>query len=497
MVNSVSAPSTNVKTSIFYINDIHGQVPKMEQITSASTQFDSYAKQQKSDALKLSSGDIFIGGDKKTNQVAANFLQTAGIQATTIGNHEIDGSVSTLAGFISNIKTKFLGMNMNIPDDSKLNGKVARSTIIEENGNKYGIIGLQPIDIMHRIKSPKLLEGITIDNEQETLKELQEEVDGLEKQGVNKVIVLSHTGNVEDKKIAQTVKGVDVILGGHSHDLIKGIKEGENLFYTSTGDPVVITQAGRDGHNFGVLDLEFDASGKIKKAENSVIPTKDYSKSLIMTTQTDKILGPSPQIGVLKNSPGYPKNSLIEENACADFVADAVKKELGADIVLINSANFRGNLVAGSITARDISSIFPFKNRLCKVQITEKELIDALNHGGTSLKSPDNKPNIMQVSGMTYTLNKDGKVVEATYIDNNNQKHSIDVNNPDPNKKYTAIYDDFICQGNDKFTMLNKMDSLIEYYEFDKDKVTSDYISKLNNQPFEIAKDGRITIQEQ
>lgn len=492
MANSINSPASNVRSSIFYINDIHGQIPKMEQITNASMQFDSFAKEEKRDALKLCSGDTFIGKDEKTNLAASTFLQTAGIQVSTLGNHEFDISTSRLAALIGNIKTKFVGMNANLPKDSALQNKLFRSTIVEENGNKYGIIGLQPIDMLTRIKNKNLLEGVTIDDEKQTIKELQEEVHQLEKQGINKITLLSHTGTTQELKIAKAVSGIDVILGGHSHDLIEGIEEGKNLLYSPTGEPIIITQAGRDGNNFGILNVEYNDKGVIVEAQNNVLSTSDYNKNLIMTTMTNKLLGDSPTIGTLRKADPFPKKPLIEENPYASFVADAVKKEMGVEIVLVNSGNFRGSLSDGKITERDMSSIFPFKNRLCKVELNEKELIDALNHGGTSLKSPDNKPNILQVSGLTYTFNKDGKVVEASFIDKNNQKQPIDVNNPNPNKKYLTIYDDYMCGGGDKFTMLKKMDNLLEYYTFDKDTVAIDYIKKLNNQPFDIVKDNRI-----
>ncbi len=492
MVNSVGTSTPNVKSSIFYINDIHGQIPKMEQITNASVQFDSFVKKQKVDGLKLSSGDTFIGKDEKTNQTAAAFLDAAGIQASTLGNHEFDISVSKLGNIIKNVKTKFLGMNINIPQGSALQNKVARSTVLEENGNKYGVIGLQPVDMEKRIKNKSLLEGITVDSEAQTIKELQEEVNKLKEQGINKIVLLSHVGNEREKIIAQSVSGIDVILGGHSHNLIEGVKKDENLFYSPTGEPVVITQAGRDGHNFGILNLEYNDKGQIVKVQNNVLKSSEFNKNLLMTAMSDKILGESPIIGKIAKADPYPQKPLIEENPYANFVADAVREELKADIVLVNSGNFRGCISPGAITERDISSIFPFKNRLCKVELTEKELIDALNHGGTSLKTPDNKPNILQVSGITYTLNKEGKVIEASFINKNNQAVPIDVNNPNANKKYIAVYDDFVCNGGDNFTMLAKMNNMIEYYTFDKDKVAIDHIKRLNNQPFDIVKDNRI-----
>lgn len=492
MTNPISVNNQNVKSSIFYINDIHGQLPRMEQLTNASMQFDSFVKSEKRDGLKLCSGDTFIGKDDKTNITAATFLQTAGIQLSALGNHEFDISTTKLAGLIGNIKTKFLGMNLNLPQNSALNNKILRSTVIEENGNKYGVIGIQPMDMLSRIKNKDLLEGITIDDEAETIKELQEEVDKLKQQGINKIILLSHSGNNEEQKIAKSVSGIDVILGGHTHELIEGIKTGQNMLYSPSGEPVIITQAGQDGHHFGVLNLEYDKNGIIVKAQNNVLDTSDYNKNLLMTTITNKLLGDSPTIGTLRTAAPYPKKPLIEENPYGNFVNDAIRKEMGVDIVLLNSGNFRGSMTSGTITERDISSIFPFKNRLCKVELNEKELVDALNHGGTSLKNPGNKPNILQVSGLTYSLNKEGKVVEANFIDKNNQIHPIDVNNPNPNKKYITIYDDFLCDGGDDFDMLKKMDNMIEYYPFDKDKVAIDYIKKLNNQPFDIVKDNRI-----
>ena len=54
---------------------------------------------------------------------------------------------------------------------------------------------------------------------------MQKEIDSLKEKGVNKIIVLSHAGYNADVELAQSVEGIDVIIGGHTHNLIKGIKE--------------------------------------------------------------------------------------------------------------------------------------------------------------------------------------------------------------------------------------------------------------------------------
>ena len=490
------APASKTKTSIFYINDLHGQIPKMERLVSAGHHASVNADKNGADFFKLCSGDTFIGSDEKRNMAAASFLNTAGIDAEAPGNHEFDITASICGKLLKDSKTHILGMNMNFPEaSSDLSGKVSRSVIKEgKNGEKYGLIGIQPSDIHSRLKKQENLEGITVDDKEQTMIELQEEVNKLQQQGVNKIILLSHQGNNVEKEIAQRVSGIDVILGGHSHHLIEGIKEGENLFYSPTGEPVVITQAGRDGNNYGVLNLEFNDKGQISYVQNNVMDTNMHSSNLIMAKTMDSILGESPEIGTLSYVDPLPKQANLEENPWADFVADAVKNQLDADIVLINSANFRGSVDTGRVTERDISSIFPFNNKLFKVKLNEKDLVDAIKLCGQSFTAKNNKPGIMQVSGLNYTLDKQGNLLELSYTDKQGQKQNIDVNNPNPNKIYTAIYDEFLINGGDNLTMLKREDKdIIEKYTFDKDKVTVDYIRTLK-QPFEVRKDDRIRI---
>ena len=72
-----------------------------------------------------------------------------------------------------------------------------------------------------------------------------------------------------------------MILGGHSHELIKDVKEGENLLYGKDGNPVVITQAGKDADNIGLINLEFDENGVITKVQNNVIESKHFNLNLL------------------------------------------------------------------------------------------------------------------------------------------------------------------------------------------------------------------------
>ena len=491
MISPVTNSNNTVKTDIFYINDVHGQIPKMERLASASLAFDEYVKQKNTDSFKVSAGDIMLGEHTPTNKVATNFLDIAGISLATLGNHELDKGFKPFKEFIKNVKTLFIGTNMNFPEGK--DDKIVTSAVKEINGHKYGFLGVQPSSLSVRIKDKERLNGVTIDDKPQTIKEIQEGIDNLRKQGIDKIILLSHSGIDMDKRIAKEVEGLDVIIGGHSHDLILDAREGHNLFYSKTGEPIIITQAGRDGNNFGVLSLEFNDKGVIKSVQNSVFDTMKYPKNLTMSAIIDKEFGKPEIIGTVDIAPSMPKNPLIEENPYANFLADAIRRELDVEIALINAANLRGSLNVGKVTDREISSITPFKNRMVKTYLTEKELVSALKHGAASMLKNDKKPGLLVGSGINYTVNKKGELVNLNYIDKSGNINSINVNNPREDKKYLCAYDDFLAKGGDKFESLNKIDNLIEYYDFDKDTLAINYVKKMNK-PLSIIPDGRVKV---
>jgi len=485
----------NTRLSVFYINDVHGQVPKMEHLKTASVAFDDYVRKQKTDSLKVGSGDIFIGKEQSKNRVGVEFMNKIGLDFLTLGNHEFDMPVSTLASIYKKLKAVILGSNINVPQTSPIKEKIQTSVVKEINGHKYGIIGIQPCDLKIRLTSTKNLEGIEQEDVQGTIKKIQEEVKKLEKQGVDKIFLLSHAGIVTDRQIAQQVEGLDVIFGAHTHDLIKGAKMGDNLFMSKRNEPVLITQAGRDGNNFGVLNLEFDDKGSIRTIQNSINSTLDFSKNIVMSMISNMEMGVPEQVGYLKQTPTVPGNLLTEENKLAGFYADAMREELNTDIAVINSGNLRGTLVKGPVTVRDIQCTTPHANRMSIINITEQELVDSVRYTGKALDDPTKKKGLLQFSGVEYTLSPKGDLKEMYFVDKKGFKTKIDVNHPS-NRTYTLACDEFLSKGREGLSMFNKWDKPeTQKFDFDKDKLVASFIKKKNNQPFEIMHASRINIE--
>lgn len=495
-------------TSWFYINDVHGKMTNMERIYNISQEFDrlpshTFAKNFYTNTtdnvskFKVSSGDIILGANYTTNQVANQFLNWSGFLASALGNHEIDVTdPSKLAKLLSDAKYKMLAINVEVNPNSPLNGKIDKSMIVEKDGVKFGIIGIAPPDMLERVKMNDTLKDLTISNVDETIKLVQQETKRLEDSGIKHIVVLSHAGIKNDQRLAKETSGIDLIFGAHTHNLVEGIKEGENLFYSPKGEPVIITQAGKDGETVGILNVDFDQNGVIKKAQNNIINTRSFTRPLFIKDSVENIIGKPEVIGKVKTTLPPPEKRLAENNPHGNLIADAMRHELGTDIGILNAGNIRGSFPQGTIDSRAISDITPFEDKMMILGLTEKQIVDSIKVGLKSLTRSSNKPGILLVSGLKYKANTKGELLEMEFIDKNNQVHKIDVNNPDPNKKYTVAADDFYATGGDGYLESNKNpEFVIQKFDLDKNKLACDYIKKLD-QPIEIIDDHRVQIIE-
>lgn len=485
-------PEKRTKASIFYVNDVHAHIPNMERLKSAYDEFER--KEMPGDKLVFVQGDTSIGEDKNLNKLAVEFQNQIGTMASVIGNHELDLEPKNLIENNKDANFKILGFNTDIDPSSELKNEVTKSYVQEVNGSKYGIIGLIPFDYKYHVKDGDRYSVLNLIDFDKTVPLVQKQIDEFKKQGVNKIIVVSHSGYDNDVRLAKAVEGIDVILGGHSHDLLEGVQWEKNLFYSDkTGEPTLITQVGKDGKYFGVLNLEFDKNGVIKQAQNNVSKSGTYPRSFVMNYFVDNILGPTKIIGVIKSAPPVPHQRLMEPNPHLSFVADAVKDQLNVDIAMLNSGNIRAGFEPGRITERDLSGILPFKNKMCITQLTEKELVDAIKVGAKSMVNQDGRPGLLQFSGLKYVINTSGELKELYIIRKDGNDVKVNVDNPNPFVKYSVAMDDFVAKRGNDYLISDKWEAATVRFDYDKDKLVSDYIKKLNK-PIEIKSDGRLQI---
>ncbi len=86
--------------------------------------------------------------------------------------------------------------------------------------------------------------------------ELQKIVDEVRAKGARAVVLLSHNGMDVDVKLAGRVRGIDAILGGHTHDGVP-----VPLVVANAGGKTIVANSGSNGKFLSVLDLEVKGAG--------------------------------------------------------------------------------------------------------------------------------------------------------------------------------------------------------------------------------------------
>ncbi len=210
-----------------------------------------------SNVLLLDAGDYFQGTPYFNfygGKIEIEAMNKMGYDAITLGNHEFDNGVDALVDQIKLFQGKVLSANYDV-SESALKSYVVPYTIFDKQGIKIGVFGLG-VSPDGLIKAD-LFEGVRylnpIEEANKTAKKLKHHYK------CDIVVCISHLGyryanqpeKVCDSIIAIQSKNIDIILGGHTHDLIVN-KKLTNL----SGKEVTIAQMGRNGLYLGKVVVE-------------------------------------------------------------------------------------------------------------------------------------------------------------------------------------------------------------------------------------------------
>jgi sulfur-oxidizing protein SoxB len=142
-------------------------------------------------------------------------------------------------------RIQFLAQNVSTTD---FDDPVFKSWVMREiNGVPIAIIG-QAFPYTPIAHPRHLVSAWTFGIQEERM---QKTIDVAISQGAQVVILLSHNGMDVDLKLAQRVTGIDVILGGHTHDAVP-----EPIPVKNRGGTTLVTNAGCNGKFLAVLDLD-------------------------------------------------------------------------------------------------------------------------------------------------------------------------------------------------------------------------------------------------
>lgn len=362
-------------------------------------------------------GDIMLGkkGSLQNGHAEYGSLAALGFDAGVLGNHDFDGGVSVLAKLGPELKFPVLASNITFKD-AVIDSFYPKTKIIKKGDVSVGVFGLVTPGLKALISGP---DGFDI--ERDIVKKAGECVRDLRAQGVDAVVALNHIGLDLDKKLAAAVPGIDVIVGGHSHDAVK-----EPLFIKNPhGSRTLIGQAGLNGSYTGRFDVTVDDGALVAEKSSwklmTVQPgTTAEKESEALGLAAREILAATldiadPAVFFARSIDARKEAMRTRENELGNLAAEALRWNGGARIGVINGGALRiGRIVPpGPFTAVDMLDLMPFDDVPVRLLVSGAEIRMQLEAAASALKgrNDDYDPTrrmstgeFLQVAGLRFDI---------------------------------------------------------------------------------------------
>ncbi|MGX1902552.1 5'-nucleotidase C-terminal domain-containing protein [Thermolongibacillus altinsuensis] len=470
--------NTNIeKITFIHTNDTHGRIlyndKNGEMGFAKISQIVNDVRKKNKQTLLVDLGDTFHGTtyvNLNEGQAVVDIMNGMKYDAMVPGNHDFNYGQNRLLALKNMVQ--FPIVSGNIYKDGQ--PFLPAYTIKEVAGKKIALVGLTATDTAVKT-NPAGIVGITFADEEATLKQIVQHLKGQ----ADHIVVLSHSGLKTDEKLANSVQGVDLILGGHSHDTIETPKKFKYAY---------VSQAFEYGKAVGQTNLLFhkgkligvngflyrDSSNKQEDATIQQIVQK-YKNEVDETLQ--QVIA-----NISVDLDGERENVRTKETNLGNLIADAMRSALNTDVALTNGGGIRASIPKGDVTRNHVLTTLPFANTLVKLSITGADLKKALEHGVRLY--PEQNGGFPHVSGIRFTFDATKPAGERiTNVEINGQPL-------DETKTYTLATNDFLAKGGDGYTMFTN-----GTIEFDSGELLSSIVISYlqNNKPIPNV-EGRITV---
>ncbi|XP_034847156.1 5'-nucleotidase isoform X2 [Mirounga angustirostris] len=506
--------------TILHTNDVHSRLEQTSEDSSKCVNasrcvggvarlFTKVQQIRRTDphVLLLDAGDQYQGTIWFTvykGAEVAHFMNALRYDAMALGNHEFDNGVEGLIDpLLKEAKFPILSANIKAkgPLASQISGLYMPYKILPVGDEVVGIVG-------YTSKETPVLSnpGRNLVFEDE-IAALQPEVDKLKTLNVNKIIALGHSGFEMDKLIAQKVKGVDIVVGGHSNTFLytgappsREVPAGKYPFIVTSDDgrKVPVVQAYAFGKYLGCLKVEFDEKGNVIASHgnplllNSSILEDPSIKADINKWRIKLDNYSTQELGkTIVYLDGSTQSCRFKECNMGNLICDAMinnnirhPDEVSwnhVSMCILNGGGIRSPIDErnnGTITWENLAAVLPFGETFDLIQLKGSTLKKAFEHSVHRYGRSTGE--FLQVGGIqvVYDLSRKpgNRVVKLDVLCTECRVPSYEPLRMD--KTYKVVLPSFLANGGDGFQMIK--DEALRHDSGDQDiNVVSGYILKM------------------
>jgi len=464
-------------------------------------------------SLLLSSGDDMIGAfyEFVNGKPEMQGMTMAGYDIATPGNHEFDYGVDHYKNALKYADYDFVSSNLKFTDQEM--ASLFKTYIIKDLGHiKLGFFGLMTPDFPYITSSGP---GVTVD--QDFIGVGQNMVNSLKEESCDLIVAITHLGSDLDVELATKVDDIDIIIGGHSHDIYY------NVIDKRDGEQTIIVNDGVRAEYLGVLDFTYD-DGEISSHSwrtvllDSTIGENQEIKLLMENYMKEYLDSTEVEIGSSAvDLDGREISVRKKESNLGNLVCDAWLNWFSdADVSIINGGSIRGDKIypQGPVSYNNLLEILPFYNDVFKVQLRGSELWKILEISASAQHiSGDGCPEgerpgtggFLQIGGMKIVIDTTMQPFCARYDGHNiseiinegsrilsvQVKQNGDWVQIDTSSTYTCLANEWLVSGGDGYYIFLEPDITVTNSTMHDIDLLTSYFTQ--NSPVTPQIEGRIT----
>lgn len=487
-----------MKITILLTSDVHGYIFPTDYISDKEVDIGllkisslvKKIKQENSETILIDLGDYIQGSilaqylfeQKNDPKFLMKIKEKLNYDLQVIGNHEYNFGLNYLKKAVESSNIPTISSNILREDGSSV---YKPYEIIEKNGIKIGIIGLTT-QYIKNWELPENIKGIEFLSAKETcekyVKLLRDKVDvlvvayhgGFERDLNTGEIVDTNEGENEGYQILKDIDGIDILLTGHQHRNIAEVV-----------DDVGAVQPGKFGEFLGKIDIELDYDKNITDKKVKLLDLKN--------TETDKNLYEKysyineelnswmlEEIGKTDGDMTIKDSFLARLEGCAyaNFVNQIQLDKSNAQISSTALFLLDPPGIEKEVTRKNVLNNYPYANTLAVLEISGKDLKQAIAKNSMYFILDDNKNVIVNPSYL------DPKPKHYNYDLYSGIEYVIDLNQEEENRVVSLTYNSKIVKDTDKFELVTNQYRALgggDFPMFSKEKIKRVYDIPVNH----------------
>ncbi|AKG20227.1 bifunctional metallophosphatase/5'-nucleotidase [Calothrix sp. 336/3] len=377
-------------------------------------------------------GTAKINGIPLAGQQMVAVMNALGMNYGTFGNHEFDLPENFFYQRLQ--ESRFRWISSNVSDSTgKPFKNVPRSLVFNVKGDRGSVVKVGLIGVTLDSNRPKYVSYT------DPIATAKQQVQAL-KGKVDIIVALTHLAMEDDRKLAETVPEIDIILGGHEH---------ENIQQWRGRDFTPIFKADANARTVYVHQLSYDTIKKSLAINSRLVPITDKIPDEPKTAKIIKQwlergyqafrtngFEPNQEIGKLPFAlDGLESSVRNQSTQLTQLIAEAMLQEVpDADLAIFNGGSIRIDDVIppGVITQYDVIRMLPFGGKVVVIEISGALLQRVLNQGLANKGSGG----YLQTAKVTQEANSRNWLIRGKSLDSQ--------------RTYKIAINDFLISGKEK-----------------------------------------------